>query len=100
MFSATGISDCVPTWLEFTILQPLGWNVAALADVLQLYPESCGSCIEIRCNPAVITDNYGDVLDRTKACFNSSASLVVRVTGTCPCEGDSKLVCPDLMHLD
>ena len=79
--------------------QPLGWNVAALSDVDLMYPESCGTCIEIRCNPVVITDNYGSVLDRTKACFNPSASVVVRVTDTCPCKGASKLVCPELMYL-
>ena len=60
--------------------------MAALADVEQIYPESCGTCVEIRCNPAVISDNYGDVLDRTQACFDSETSLVLRVTDTCPCE--------------
>ena len=46
------------------LVQPLGWDVAALSDVLLEYPDSCGSCIEVRCREAVISDNYGESTHR------------------------------------
>ena len=45
----------------------------------------CGQCVEISCDPSWIQDNYGQKLDRTVSCYDSSESVVVRVTDTCPC---------------
>ncbi len=39
-------------------------------------------CYEVRCNPSVFTDGYGERMDRTSVCYNRNASLVVRVTDT------------------
>ncbi|GAX75120.1 hypothetical protein CEUSTIGMA_g2564.t1 [Chlamydomonas eustigma] len=86
--------------------EPLGWDVTALADVLTAYPESCSMCIEVRCYPAVISDNYGNILNRTGACFNPSYSVVTRVTDTCPCTfapnfySNRRWCCGDMFHMD
>ncbi|GAX75119.1 hypothetical protein CEUSTIGMA_g2563.t1 [Chlamydomonas eustigma] len=87
--------------------EPLGWDVAALADAdLPDYPESCSFCYEVRCNPAVISDNYGNPLDRTSACFDSSTSVIVRITDTCPCTfapnfySNKRWCCGDMFHMD
>jgi hypothetical protein len=42
-------------------------------------------CFEISCVDEWITDGYGASLDRTSACRDPSASIVVMVTDTCPC---------------
>lgn len=65
--------------------EPLGWNVAALPDVSPYYVDSCGTCFEVRCNPSSFTDGYGEYLDRSGACYDPEASLVFRITDTCPC---------------
>jgi hypothetical protein len=33
----------------------------------------------------VVTDGYGQTIDRSSVCYDTSASVVVRVTDTCPC---------------
>lgn len=53
--------------------------------LLPFRPQSCGSCIEVACDPAWIQDNYGQKLDRTWACYDKQESVVLRVTDTCPC---------------
>ena len=63
----------------------MGWSVAALADSPPDYSNSCGRCYEISCTNKAIKDGYGEVLDRSKACFDEQASVVVMVTDTCKC---------------
>lgn len=45
----------------------------------------CRNCYEVACDPTGFSDNYGNYLDRKSACHDASASLVVRITDTCPC---------------
>ena len=40
---------------------------------------------QVKCRPANFTDGYGDPLDCMGACFNTNASLIVRITDACPC---------------
>lgn len=49
-------------------------------------PRPCSSCYEVKCNQAWVEDNYGEKMDRTYTCYDTSQSMVVRVTDTCPCE--------------
>lgn len=86
--------------------EPLGWNVAAMPDTAPGYADSCGRCVEVMCDPSVIRDNYGGSFDRTQACYDSSASLVVRIVDTCPCTypdnaySNKRWCCEDQPHLD
>lgn len=85
---------------------PLGWNVAAMNDGNPLYEDSCGKCVEVKCDPRWITDNYGGSYDRTAACFNPAASVIVRITDDCPCTypanaySNKRWCCDDVEHLD
>lgn len=51
-------------------------------------------------------DNYGNTLDRQGACYDSSKSMVVTVTDTCPCHypanfySNKRWCCMDMDHLD
>ncbi|KAF8073002.1 hypothetical protein HT031_000662 [Scenedesmus sp. PABB004] len=65
--------------------QGTGWNVAALADTHPDYRGSCGACYEVRCDSAVLRDGYGDSIDRTGACRDPEASVILKITDTCPC---------------
>lgn len=85
---------------------PLGWNVAAMNDGNPLYEDSCGRCVEVKCDPRWISDNYGASYDRTSACINSTYSVVVRITDDCPCTyppnaySNKRWCCNDVEHLD
>lgn len=52
------------------------------------------------------TDGYGNSLDRTNVCYDPSASVVVRVVDTCPCNypnnfySNKRWCCGDMDHLD
>jgi hypothetical protein len=61
-----------------------GWDVAALADGAYDYQGSCGKCKEVRCKPTGFKDGYGAYLDRSSICYDTSASVVVMITDTCP----------------
>ncbi|PNH07993.1 Expansin-A1 [Tetrabaena socialis] len=63
--------------------EPLGWDIAAMSDVNREYPDSCGLCYELACDNTWVPDNLGAWFDRTSACFDQSASVVVRVTDAC-----------------
>lgn len=86
--------------------EPLGWDVAALPDVHYEYSGSCGNCYEVACDPSGFSDNYGNSLDRSSACFDTEASVVVRITDTCPCNyagnsfSNKRWCCGDMDHFD
>eukprot|EP00798_Chlamydomonas_sp_ICE-L_P027615 gene27615-7252_t len=86
--------------------EPLGWNVAAMADAMWDYPDACGRCLEVKCSPGTFTDNYGSKLDRRSACRDQSASLILRITDTCPCSykpnqwSNKRWCCGDSDHID
>lgn len=42
-------------------------------------------CKEVRCKASGLKDGYGAWLDRAGVCFDTSASVVVMITDTCPC---------------
>ncbi len=46
----------------------------------------CRRCYEVKCNPEEFSDNYGEKLDRRDACLDKDASLVIKITDTCPCK--------------
>lgn len=85
--------------------EPLGWDVAAMTDVSPNYGDSCGTCYEVSCRSAWISDNYGASLDRTQSCINSN-SVIVRITDTCPCHyppneySNKRWCCGDMEHFD
>eukprot|EP00884_Botryococcus_braunii_P002834 jgi/Botrbrau1/12551/Bobra.0169s0088.1 len=86
--------------------EPVGWNVGALSDSTEAFRGACGRCYEIKCDPIVIYDAYGQSLDRTEACFDPSASIVIRITDACPCnypnnpQSNRRWCCGDTMHID
>jgi hypothetical protein len=83
-----------------------GWDVAALSDAAWDYKGSCGKCKEVRCKPMGFNDGYGAWLDRTNVCYDTSASVVVMITDTCPCYypgnaySNKRWCCGDMYHLD
>lgn len=85
---------------------PLGWDVAAINDGNPLYQDSCGRCLEVRCDPRWISDLYGGSFDRTTACSDPSQSIIVRITDDCPCTyppngySNKRWCCNDVEHLD
>lgn len=40
---------------------PLGWDVVAVPDVSPDYAGSCGTCVELMCDPSNFKDGYGQV---------------------------------------
>jgi hypothetical protein len=63
--------------------------------------------MQVKCNPIVIVDDYGQELDRTGACYDSSASVVIRITDACPCNfpnnaySNARWCCgSDTVHID
>ncbi|GFR49513.1 hypothetical protein Agub_g11554 [Astrephomene gubernaculifera] len=86
--------------------EPLGWDVAALTDVISEYPDSCGLCYEVACDSTWTSDNYGSSFDRTASCYDTDASLVVRIVDVCPCQypsnayNNKRWCCGDRDHLD
>eukprot|EP01023_Acetabularia_acetabulum_P025053 TRINITY_DN2403_c0_g1_i1.p2 TRINITY_DN2403_c0_g1~~TRINITY_DN2403_c0_g1_i1.p2 ORF type:complete len:392 (-),score=82.38 TRINITY_DN2403_c0_g1_i1:2119-3294(-) len=83
-----------------------GWDITALPDVFPGYAGSCGRCYEIQCNPTYFTDGYGATIDRSNVCRDSSSSVVVTVTDTCPCNyatnfySNKRWCCGDMNHFD
>ncbi|KAG2454946.1 hypothetical protein HYH02_000774 [Chlamydomonas schloesseri] len=77
-----------------------------MPDVAPEYADSCGTCYEVKCDPSTFTDGYGQALDRTQACYDADASLVFRVTDTCPCVypenaySNKRWCCGDMPHFD
>ncbi|KXZ46176.1 hypothetical protein GPECTOR_46g245 [Gonium pectorale] len=83
-----------------------GWDIVALSDTNWDYSGSCGRCVEVRCDPAWIGDNYGGSYDRTGVCRDPEASVVVQVTDSCPCNypanaySNKRWCCGDMYHMD
>lgn len=76
--------------------------VAAMADTMHEYPNSCGRCFELKCRPAEINSADGQVkhLDRTNACLDQNKSIVIQVVDTCPCSDNKAWCCGDTPHFD
>jgi hypothetical protein len=83
-----------------------GWDVAAISDVAYDYKDSCGRCYEVRCKPMDFKDNYGEYMQRSSVCYDSSASVIVQVTDVCPCHypanyySNKRWCCGDMYHFD
>jgi hypothetical protein len=56
-----------------------------LSDQSKEFDGSCNRCYEVRCRNANFTDGFGERLQRSKACYNTSQSVVVRIVDACPC---------------
>jgi hypothetical protein len=59
--------------------------VAALSDYSEEFEDSCGRCYELRCTNEIITDGYGQEINRSNACYDTDKSIVVRIVDACPC---------------
>jgi len=83
-----------------------GHDVAAISDTAWDYKGSCGKCKEVRCKPAGFRDGYGEWLDRNNVCYDTSASVVVTITDSCPCYypgnaySNKRWCCGDIYHFD
>lgn len=49
------------------------------------YPLPCRRCLEVKCDPGSVKDNYGGVFDRNHVCYDASESVIVQVVDDCPC---------------
>jgi len=63
-----------------------GFDVAAISDSSPEFPASCGRCYEVKCRNTVLTDGYGESIDRSSVCFDDTKSVVVRTVDNCPCQ--------------
>ncbi|KAL6752302.1 RlpA-like double-psi beta-barrel-protein domain-containing protein-containing protein [Haematococcus lacustris] len=63
-----------------------GNYIGAFSDANPMFAKSCGMCIELRCQNAVIVDGYGESLDRSKSCRDPSRSIYVTIGDACPCD--------------
>ena len=63
-----------------------GFDVAAISDASPEFPASCGRCYEVKCRNTVLTDGYGESIDRSSVCFDESKTVVVRTVDNCPCQ--------------
>lgn len=57
--------------------------ILAIPTCAAIFPGSCGSCWEVKCRNAVITDDLGAELDRTSACYDEDVSVVLRNVDEC-----------------
>ncbi|PNH06786.1 hypothetical protein TSOC_006810 [Tetrabaena socialis] len=77
-----------------------------MSDTNWDYSGSCGRCMEVKCDPTTIGDNYGGRFDRSWACRDNEASVIVQITDTCPCNypsnaySNKRWCCGDEYHLD
>jgi hypothetical protein len=82
-----------------------GWDTAAISDTAGDYSNSCGKCKEVKCKATGLRDGYGQWLDRKDVCFDTSASVVVTITDTCPCSypgnyySNKRWCCGDMYHM-
>ncbi|PRW60661.1 hypothetical protein C2E21_0949 [Chlorella sorokiniana] len=86
--------------------QPAGWDVAALSDQFPNFAGSCGRCYEVKCDSRWVKDGYGASFDRTHVCYDPSASLLLRIVDSCPCNypsnwySNKRWCCGDADHMD
>lgn len=59
-------------------------HIMAISDCSKYFPKSCGVCYEIKCRNAIITDDNGESIDRTEACYDEDSSVVLRNGDACP----------------
>ena len=45
---------------------------------------SCGLCFEVQCYNSIFDDDNGLQLDRSDACYDETASVVLRNVDSCP----------------
>ena len=65
------------------------------------FNSSCGSCFEVRCRPAFVRSASGSfAFDRSNACRNTSASIIIKIVDECICDGNREWCCGDQPHLD
>eukprot|EP00955_Chlamydomonas_euryale_P053517 355524-Chlamydomonas_euryale.AAC.19 len=63
-------------------------------------PAQRGRCFEVSCSAGYISDNYGESFDRRGACYDTSASVVVRTVDSCPCNYPrNQYVCMHAVHI-
>eukprot|EP00208_Stichococcus_sp_RCC1054_P003401 CAMPEP_0206142420 /NCGR_PEP_ID=MMETSP1473-20131121/16788_1 /ASSEMBLY_ACC=CAM_ASM_001109 /TAXON_ID=1461547 /ORGANISM="Stichococcus sp, Strain RCC1054" /LENGTH=297 /DNA_ID=CAMNT_0053537415 /DNA_START=113 /DNA_END=1006 /DNA_ORIENTATION=- len=87
-----------------------GYDLTAISDQNPLFKghrgSQCGQCLEVSCRNAVVTDRYGERMDRTGTCKSESTSVKVKITDTCDCsygpnsQSNSRWCCGDQPHLD
>lgn len=83
-----------------------GWDITALPDAHYEYSHSCGRCYEVKCDPSVFGDNYGNSIDRSTVCYDPDLVVKVTVSDTCPCDypsnyySNKRWCCGDMDHLD
>ncbi|KXZ48619.1 hypothetical protein GPECTOR_26g522 [Gonium pectorale] len=89
---------------EASSLEHAGIVATAVSQPGTMYGN--GTCYEIKCYPTSFTDAYGENLDRNHACYDPDASLVFRITDTCPCVypdnaySNKRWCCGDMPHFD
>jgi hypothetical protein len=66
--------SCGYGWLDRRI--GTGWDIAALSDTAPDAKTGCGKCKEVRCRQASFADGYGQWLERSNVCYDSSQSVV------------------------
>jgi Lytic transglycolase len=95
---------CHPTILWLVLTSPL--NASLHSSSISPSPCPHRKCKEVKCKNINFKDGYGQTLERSSACFDPSASLVVTITDTCPCHypgnyaSNKRWCCGDMYHLD
>jgi hypothetical protein len=56
-------------------------------------PEPLRRCYAIRCRNGIVRDAFGLVLDYSNVCIDESRVIKVRITDTCPCNGNEQWCC-------
>lgn len=70
-------------------------------QVMPEYPGSCGRCFEIKCRGFQAVSADGSInLNRYNACYDTNHSIIIKVTDTCPCDGNANWCCGDMPHFD
>lgn len=83
-----------------------GFDIAAFADSMPEYPNSCGTCYEVACKSAHVKDSNGKTLDRTATCHDEKRTVIVMISDTCPCYypanafSNMRWCCGDQPHMD
>ncbi|MEW5307320.1 MAG: hypothetical protein WDW36_009726 [Sanguina aurantia] len=80
--------------------------VCAMSDCNSDFGASCGRCLEVKCDPGSVQDNYGGVFDRNHVCYAAGESVIVQIVDDCPCNypknaySNRRWCCGDQYHLD